>query len=54
MQIAEEIKEVAGIVHRDLKPGNMLFHDGAWKITDFGIARFVEDATSANPRPVDR
>jgi eukaryotic-like serine/threonine-protein kinase len=47
-QIAEGIKEAETIVHRDLKPGNVLFHDGRWKIADFGIARFVEDATSAN------
>ena len=47
-QIAEGLKEVEGIVHRDLKPGNVLYHDGKWKIADFGIARFVEDATSLN------
>jgi hypothetical protein len=34
----------AGIVHRDLKPQNLM-HDGAvWKILDFGVATFVEDA----------
>jgi len=47
-QIAEGLKEVDSIVHRDLKPGNVLLHGGQWKIADFGIARFVEDATSAN------
>lgn len=46
-QIAEGLKEVEFLVHRDLKPGNILFHDGRWKIADFGIARFVEDATSS-------
>lgn len=35
-------------MHRDLKPGNVLLHEGRWKIADFGIARFVEDATSVN------
>lgn len=47
-QIAEGLKEVATIVHRDLKPGNVLFQEGRWKIADFGIARFVESATSSN------
>jgi serine/threonine protein kinase len=47
-QIAEGLKEVEGLIHRDIKPGNVLYHDGRWKIADFGIARFVEDATSAN------
>lgn len=47
-QIGEGLKEVEGLIHRDLKPGNVLRHDGRWKIADFGIARFVEDATSAH------
>lgn len=38
--------EVKDIVHRDLKPGNILWHKDRWKIADFGIAKFVEDATS--------
>jgi len=46
--IAMGLKEVGGIIHRDLKPGNVLFHDGIWKLADFGIARFVEDSTSLN------
>lgn len=44
-QIATGLLEVSDIVHRDLKPANILFHDGKWKIADFGIARFVEDST---------
>ena len=47
-QLAEGLKEVGNIVHRDLKPANVLLHEDQWKIADFGIARFVEDATSAN------
>lgn len=27
------------IIHRDLKPGNVLRHNGRWKLADFGIAR---------------
>jgi len=46
MDIAKGLSEVPEIVHRDLKPGNVLFHDGRWKVADFGIARFVEDSTS--------
>jgi len=44
--IVAGLTEVGDIVHRDLKPGNVLLHDGVWKIADFGIAKFVEDATS--------
>ena len=45
-QIIEGLKEVSTITHRDLKPANILFHQGRWKIADFGIAKFVEDSTS--------
>lgn len=41
------LKEVRDITHRDLKPANILLHEGNWKIADFGIAKFVEDSTSA-------
>lgn len=46
LEIAEGLSEVPDIVHRDLKPGNILYHESKWKIADFGIARFVEKATS--------
>lgn len=46
--IANGLHEARHIVHRDLKPDNVLFHEGRWKIADFGIARFVEDSTSLN------
>lgn len=34
-----------GILHRDLKPRNVLFHDGKWKLADFGIARDMDSST---------
>lgn len=46
LDIIAGLQEVETIVHRDLKPGNVLYHDGRWKIADFGIAKFVEDSTS--------
>lgn len=46
LDIIAGLLEVQDIVHRDLKPGNVLWHEGQWKIADFGIAKFAEDATS--------
>jgi serine/threonine-protein kinase len=48
LQIVNGLLEVDGLVHRDLKPDNILFHEGKWKIADFGIARFIENSTSTN------
>src|SRR5262249_21336107 len=36
-----------GVIHRDIKPGNILSEDGSERVvlTDFGLARAVDDAT---------
>ena len=48
LQIVLGLDEVAHLVHRDLKPRNILKLGAEWCIGDFGIARFVEESTSAN------
>lgn len=48
LQITKGLIEVGELVHRDLKPDNVLFHEAKWKIADFGIARFIEEATASN------
>ena len=48
-QMLEGIKAMhdIGIFHRDLKPGNLLVSkDCRLRITDFGLARFVDEATA--------
>lgn len=47
LDAAKGLQEASQFVHRDLKPGNILFRDNRWMIADFGIARFVEKATSS-------
>ncbi|MGB3492938.1 MAG: protein kinase [Elainellaceae cyanobacterium] len=35
-----------GFVHRDLKPQNILFHEGRWKLSDFGLVLPSTEATT--------
>lgn len=42
--------ERSDVVHRDLKPENVLWLNGAWCLSDFGISRYAEAATAADTR----
>ena len=55
-QMLEGIKAMhsIGIFHRDLKPGNILVSkDCQVRITDFGLARFMDDTTLAGKNDVN-
>jgi serine/threonine-protein kinase len=44
--VATALQAIKGVVvHRDLKPANILRWNGAWSLTDFGLARYADEAT---------
>ena len=54
-QILEAIKAMhaIGVFHRDLKPGNILVSkDCQVRITDFGLARFMDEPTRSGQNDV--
>lgn len=36
------------VIHFDLKPGNLMYHKGEIKITDFGLSKVVTSSTSSS------
>jgi serine/threonine protein kinase len=46
LDVATALQALKGVVvHRDLKPANILLWNGAWSLTDFGLARYADEAT---------
>ena len=49
--VAKALASLDGeVVHRDIKPENILLYEGHWCVSDFGISRYAEAATSADTR----
>ena len=47
MALALSYAHARGVVHRDIKPENVLLNDGIAMITDFGVAKALDDASDA-------
>jgi serine/threonine protein kinase len=49
--VAAALSDLEGtVVHRDLKPANILYLNGRWCLSDFGISRYADSSTSAITR----
>jgi hypothetical protein len=47
IDLTSALAELDGkVVHRDLKPENVLYLDGMWRLSDFGISRYAEATTA--------
>ena len=47
--VAMALTDLQGrVVHRDIKPENLLFLDGQWCLSDFGISRYAEASTASD------
>lgn len=47
---ALEYAHEQGVLHRDLKPANLLFLDGRWVISDFGLCRLITSESTTITR----
>ena len=50
MALALSYAHARGVVHRDIKPENVLLNDGIAMISDFGVAKALDDASDAAVR----
>ena len=47
LQIVLGLIDAGQVIHRDIKPANVLYYEKSWRIADFGVARFIAEATAS-------